>query len=150
MPESRANRADCRIISGFEFVFRCCLKADCIQRRERLHRDGTCWKCFPINTSFKKMTTEDASQQSVRSSILRHVLLGFHPASLEERFQQEQVKGAKATDLLANTFWSVISSIVAWNLLRHPKLPGGDLLSTQNCCRSYYVVYAAIRARLTV
>ena len=77
------------------------------------------------------MKTEDAAQQAASSSILRHLLLGFHPASLEERFQQEQVKAAKATDLVAALFWTVVSSILAWGLLHPPNFPGGDLLSHQ-------------------
>ena len=96
------------------------------------------------------MTIEDASQQAVSSSILRHVLLGFHPAFLEERFQQEQVKRTKTTDLLANTVFALICSLLAWNLLHYPNLPRGDLLSTQNCCCSHCRVYVAISVRLTV
>ena len=69
------------------------------------------------------MTIEDASQQAVSGSILRHVLLGFHPASLEERFQQEQVKRTKTTDLLANTVFALICSLLAWNLLHYPNFP---------------------------
>ena len=78
---------------------------------------------FSSHTFFEKMKKEVASQKAVRSSILGHVLLGFHPASLEERFQQEQVKGAKVTDLLANAIWAVTNSIFGLESAPLPKPP---------------------------